>query len=120
MKDAVEERQAEQAPGGAAVRLGGADQSGELLVEFGLLGEDPADHAGCGCGRCRWRAWRTEWTGLREYSIEDAGNEQRASNDRYEQDEKVNQSPPDDGFLHGHLTWILLANSEPTVNDGSR
>src|SRR5262249_53491118 len=120
VKDTVEERQAEQAPGRAAVRLGGADQPGELFVEFGLLGEDPADHTGRGCGWRRWRPRRPERAGLREYSVEDAGDEQRAGNDRDKQEEKVNQSPPDDGFLHGHFTWILLANSEPMVSDGSR
>ena len=55
VKHAIEERDAEQGPGRAAVGLGGADRARERAIEFGLLGEDPAEHP---AGRGRRRALR--------------------------------------------------------------
>ena len=45
VENAVEERDAEQRIGGAAVGLGGADRARQHAVELGLLGENPAGKA---------------------------------------------------------------------------
>ena len=45
VEDAVDEGDAEQRIGGAAVGLGGADQARQLEIEFRLLGQDPAGEA---------------------------------------------------------------------------
>ena len=51
MKDAVDEGHAKQGPDGGAVGLGGADDARKVLVEFGLLGENPADDSARGLWR---------------------------------------------------------------------
>ena len=52
VKDAVEKRHTKQRPCRGAICLCGADQSGKLAIELGLLGEYPADDA------IRWRCRR--------------------------------------------------------------
>src|SRR5216684_1664166 len=116
MEDAVEERQSEQAPGGAAVGLGGANEAGELAVELRLLGEDEAEHAADRRRRRRRRTGAAERPGLRERGVEHARQEQHR---RRQQREPNDRSPSDDGF-YGHFTTILLAYSEPMVSAGSR
>ena len=118
MKNTVQERQPEKGPGGAAVGLGGADQARELAVEFGLLGEDPTQHAPDGRGR-HLRTRRTKRAGLRECAIDQACDEQKAGNDADEQSDMAGRQPPTRGF-QGHFTVILFANSVPMVSEGSR
>ena len=118
VENAVEERQPNQAPDRAAIGLGGADQAGELPVEFRLLGENPAQHASHGRGRRR-RTWRAERASLRECAVDHAGCEQKASDDRGQQRKMNDRSPAADDF-HGHFTKILFAYSAPIVSEGSR
>ena len=118
VKNTVQERQPEQAPGGAAVGLGGADQAGELTIEFGLLGEDPTQYAPDGRGR-HLRTRRAEWAGLSECAIDQARGKQKAGYDAHQQSELADRQPPSHGF-HGHFTIILFANSVPMVSEGSR
>jgi hypothetical protein len=93
-----------------AVGLGCADEAGELTVEFGLLGEDPAEHTAHRHLPPRW----AEWARLRQRSSERAGQQQQAGDRDEEQNEMNDRSPPDDGF-HGYFTTILLTHSEPIV-----
>ena len=74
VKNAVEERQSEQGPGGAAVGLGGAEQARKLAIEFRLLGEDPTEHA-AHRRRRRLRTRRAERGGLSKCAVDQPGRE---------------------------------------------
>lgn len=100
-----------------AVGLGRADEAGELTVEFGLLGEDPAEHTAHRHRRCL-PARRAEWARLRQRGIERAGQQQQPGNRDEEQNEMNDRSPPDDGF-HGYFTTISLTYAEPILRLGS-
>src|SRR5262249_34374212 len=115
VKNPIEERQSEQAPGSMAVGLGRADEAGKLTVEFGLLGEDPAEHT---AHRHRWRlpAPRAEGARLRQRGIE--RKQQQPGNRDEEQNEMNDRSLPDDGF-HGYFTTISLTYAEPILRLGS-
>ena len=63
MKDAIGEGQREQCPDRAAILLGRTDRCRQTAIEFGLLGEQPADDT---VGRRRGGARRTERIALRE------------------------------------------------------
>src|SRR5436189_231637 len=93
VKDAVEEGQAEQAPGGAAVGLRRSDQSGKLPIELGLLGEYPAEHAGRGRRRRRLRARPAERAALRQRKVEHTGHKQQAGDHQRQKIEMIDPSP---------------------------
>jgi hypothetical protein len=119
VKDAVQKRQAEQAPNGRAVDLGGADEAGHRAVEFGLLGEQPADHA-ADLGRWRDGPRSAKGRGLRKRAVERARpceEDKRGSQGNERKHERSPVSPPggeaNEAAHHGHFTETLLANMAP-------
>ena len=110
MENSVEERQAEQGKGRAAVRLGGADQAGKLPVERGLLGEQPANDPAHRLRRAR-RARHAKWRALREHHLGEPDAEKNCDDDRERGHE------PHRPRAHGHSTSTLVANCAPQLPD---
>ncbi len=111
VEDTVQKRYAEQGPHGAAVGLGRADDARKVLVEFGLLGKNPADDAVGGWRRRRRAARRAERRALREGNIKDTGRQQtrRRGRKKHERDRRAPPGNPG----QGHFTDILLENAAP-------
>ena len=111
VEDAVEEGDAEQRPHRAAVGLGGADDARKVLIELGLLGENPADDAVGGRRRRRCRGRAVNGAALREGHIEGAGRQQHdaAAANKRERDRRALTGNPG----QGHFTDILLENAAP-------
>src|SRR5262249_43520363 len=94
---------------------------GELAVELGLLGEQPARDAAD--LRRRRAGRRAEGARLGERRIERAGHcedrERGGHGGRRTDQDVCRLAPPGQGF-HGHVTGILLENCSPKLLPGAR
>src|SRR5262249_55430245 len=103
MEDAVRKRNSKQGPERAGVGLGGANQTRERAIEFGLLGEDPADDAAALRRWCTWARNAKRCLCMSEH----CGDEQHSNHKGDPRD------PPPRQTFHGQLTAILFANIAP-------
>jgi hypothetical protein len=119
MENAVEKGEPEQAPGGGAVGLGGADQAGKLAIEFRLLGEDPAEHAPYRHSR-RLCARRAKRYALGERGIKQACREQKGDDGSGRHSDMKYASLPDGFHGHPHRKLVRMTIAGATLRDGYR
>jgi hypothetical protein len=112
MKHAIGEGQGEQAPDRTAILLGGPYRPRQSAIEFGLLGEQPADDA---VGRRRGRARRAERAALRKGRVAPQRHRKRHGGRSAEEQNDMSGRPP----ARQHFTPILLANCAPNGLFGS-
>src|SRR6185437_15900337 len=105
MKDTIEKREAEQGVGSTAVRLGGANESRQHSIKFGLLCKNPAGKAADFRRRASIEAERLRYSGL------DNDEQKQKRNGQQETARRPKSQPID----QGHCTRILLANCAPQV-----
>ncbi len=111
MKNAVEERDSEQAPHRGAVILARPDEAGQRSVESRLLGEDPRHQARLGRNFSRMM-WRSERRALRPCGIDHGDGEDRSRDHQHDRTQVIH-------VIHGHFTKILLAKISPYVLEAS-